>query len=70
MIYRDITISNFQNEKRVSMLIQAMRIMTNFTILLETKLKIQKNHRNQARSYMSSSGGSQVDGLPPVCYTI
>ena len=28
-----------------------------------------KHHRNKAYSYMSSSGGNQVNGLPSVCHS-
>ena len=42
-------------------------IMRNFNFFFG-KLKTNKNHVNEAHSYMSSSGGNQVDGLPPVCH--
>ena len=66
MLLYGVTIPNFQDEHPVSMLIQAMLIMINFKFFFEKKLKIQKIIKNEAPSYMSSSGGNQIDGLPPV----
>ena len=68
MLLCDATIPNFQNEKPVSMLNQIMLIMTNFNIFLKQNGK-KKNTLKIIRSYMSSSGGNQVDGLPPFCNT-
>ena len=65
MLLCDVTIPKFQNEKSVFMLDNNILIMTNFNICFLKILEKMKINENQAHS----SGGNQVDGLPPVCHT-